>query len=389
MSKVRETVIDRIDGDIVTAGNIEKLQYNQVIQKGAKLLQRGEVVAFPTETVYGLGADATRGESVKKIFEAKGRPQDNPLIVHIASQDWLSDLVRDSIPTVGQKLIEAFWPGPLTIIVNKSSYIPDQTTAGLDSVAVRMPSHPVALAIIRKSSLPIAAPSANSSGYPSPTRAKHVYDDLQGKISYIIDGGSCPVGVESTVIDIRDKTPKILRPGGITREEINEVLDSSCSRINKGYATNSSVGNLVENNNQNEKDNFSEKEEKNNVPLSPGMKYRHYSPVTPLKLIKKSDLDRIDKLLEEYKSKYRFKKVILVVTDETARQSNNLSLTEYIEMGSVNDLRKIAHNLFAILRRVDREELDLILVESIPEKGLGEAIMNRLHKAAGDNIHFD
>lgn len=392
MPEFRETIINKIDENMVTEDNIKNLKHDEAIRKGAVLIQEGEIVAFPTETVYGLGADATNEKAVKKIFKAKGRPQDNPLIVHIASSDWLPDLIKGEISSIGKKLIMAFWPGPLTIILPKSPLIPERTTAGLDSVAIRMPSHSIARALIAKSSLPVAAPSANSSGYPSPTRAEHVYYDLQNKIPYIIDGGSCPVGVESTVVDIRTGKFKILRPGGITREEISRELDSKLFLVDKF-----SKG---KHNSEFDKDIFKEREDKikrdsgknidvnknEKVPLSPGMKYRHYSPTTPLKLIEKFELGRIDDLLEEYKSKYKVEKIGLVITRETAEELDCLPVTECIEMGSVNKLKEIAHNLFTILRQLDRKGLDLILVEIVPEKGLGEAIMNRLYKAAGREL---
>ncbi len=350
---VCKTEIGRVD-DRVEPGesletNAENLKDDRAVRNGARLLQQEEVVAFPTETVYGLGADARSPEAVSKIFQAKGRPQDNPLIVHIGYREQLNELISGEIPEAGSRLIAAFWPGPLTLVLPKNDIIPDATTAGLDSVGIRMPSHPVALALIRLSGLPVAAPSANSSGYPSPTRAGHVYSDLKGKIPYIIDGGPCPVGLESTVVDIRQKKAVILRPGGITSEDISRVL---------GYDVVQYRSETID-----------------ETPASPGMKYRHYSPAVPLKIVKTGDLR--DKDLDEYKDL----NPVFILSDETAA---DVELTDFpvIKMGKRKDLNQIAFRLFDILREADRPEYGLILIEELPEYGIGRAIMNRLQKAA-------
>ena len=216
------------------SGSIEKLALDSVLRaklkndsaviEAAELLKKGEVVALPTETVYGLAADAMNPKAVKKIFKAKGRPQDNPLIVHIADKAQLEQLTAFEIPVKAEKLMKKFWPGPLTIIFSKSPDVPAETSAGLQTIAVRMPAHPLMLAVIERSNLVLAAPSANTSGFPSPTRAEHVYDDLKGKIPLILDGGPCQLGVESTVLDIRGDQLRVLRPGGISREEISQFL---------------------------------------------------------------------------------------------------------------------------------------------------------------------
>ncbi|MFW5980421.1 MAG: L-threonylcarbamoyladenylate synthase [Halanaerobiaceae bacterium] len=352
-----ETEIKKINFDLIDHNKIEQLQQNEIIKKGAQLLQQGEIVAFPTETVYGLGADAGSARAVQKIFKAKGRPQDNPLIVHIGDKKMLKYITREKIPGSARKLMDAFWPGPLTLIFSRNDIISTRTTAGLNTVAVRMPAHPVALALIKLSQLPVAAPSANSSGYPSPTRAEHVYDDLNTKIPLIIDGGACEVGVESTVIKLEKNKPVILRPGGITREQISRILNRE-----------------VVNDNQVKKD---------QTPASPGMKYRHYSPATPLKIITgKITENKIRDISKQAKN------IILVVTEETKnhlkqnKKGQLLPRLDIVTMGSLNDLKQIAHNIFSIIRELDKKEFDLIIVEAVPENGLGEAIMNRLYKAA-------
>ena len=333
---------------IKKTNNIKKLLNEETIKFGAELLRKGELVAFPTETVYGLGADARREDAVKKIFEAKGRPQDNPLIVHISIDYNLESLLYSRPSTLAMKLIDSFWPGPMTLIFKKNNIIPDITTAGHATVALRMPSLPVAQALIMAAGIPIAAPSANSSGYPSPTRAIHVYNDLNKRIPYIIDAGSSQVGVESTVIDISGEEPLILRPGGITREEIKKrsglELDTKI-KLNEGEA-----------------------------PLAPGMKYRHYSPDTKLKIIDINDKDSYQE--------YYHKNAVIVLTDESANKILNEDNLKIVKMGSIYNMKQIAHNIFDILRRLDKVDIDIILVEKLPEKGLGEAIMNRLHKAS-------
>jgi len=356
-----QTKVIRIDRNLlksinesteVNAPEFKLLREERAIQQAAELLREGEVVAFPTETVYGLGADATNSEAVQKIFKAKGRPQDNPLIVHIALEDQLNKVVKGCLNETSRKLIKAFWPGPLTIIAEKGGLIPPQTTAGLDSVAIRMPAHPVARAIIMEAGCPVAAPSANLSGTPSPTTAAHVFDDLQGRIPLIVDGGQARIGIESTVVDTRAELPVILRPGGISQEDIEKVLGHKL-----GVA-------LPERG-------------KNNRPLSPGMKYRHYSPETPLILV-----NSIEELLKKI-NEYGGFNLGVVVTAETRKELGSLPEgVQVISMGSVQEPAGIAARIFAILRQLDSPEYDYIIIEAIPEKGLGSAVMNRLLKAS-------
>ncbi|WP_041606045.1 L-threonylcarbamoyladenylate synthase [Halothermothrix orenii] len=356
-----KTRIGRVNRDLIKKQDILKLKENDAIREGASLLQKGEVVAFPTETVYGLGADATSESAVKKIFKAKGRPRDNPLIVHIGEMDQLYDIIKNPLSDTTRRLIKHFWPGPLTLIFEKKETIPGVTTAGLESVAVRFPDNPVARALIGLSSVPVAAPSANLSGSPSPTRAEHVFKDLKGRIPFIIDGGPSSVGVESTVIDIRSGNPVILRPGGVTREEIAEVTGFSPENPDN---------------------------EDRKKPLSPGMKYRHYSPRTPLYLIEIRDFDKIRDVGEKYKG-YNLALVITSETDMVLKESlKSFSTTgiKKVVIGSRNDFKKIAACMFDILRNLDTDNIDLIFFETIPEKGLGEAIMNRLAKAATGKI---
>ncbi|MFW6034643.1 MAG: L-threonylcarbamoyladenylate synthase [Halothermotrichaceae bacterium] len=356
------TKIMKIPENLIIENKIEMIKETPAILEAANLLHQGEVVSFPTETVYGLGADAANAKAVKKIFKAKGRPQDNPLIVHITGEAQLKKIISSSLNQKVQKLVNAFWPGPLTIIFEKSGLIPDRTTAGLNTVAVRMPSHPVARALIEKTGLPLAAPSANISGAPSPTTAEHVFKDLKGLIPLIIDGGPSPVGVESTVIDVRGKEPQLLRPGGVPLEAIESIIGEKIDRTVK--KTN---------------------KEK---PISPGMKYRHYSPETPLFLIDMDNKNFEAILKDEYK---KYHKIALVLTSEKVdkmkrilEKSANWTAEQIniVNIGSQFQVDVIASRLFKLLRQLDEEDYSLILVETIPEKGLGAAVMNRLHKAS-------
>ncbi|MCX8035290.1 MAG: L-threonylcarbamoyladenylate synthase [Candidatus Dojkabacteria bacterium] len=311
-----------------------------------EVITMGGLVAFPTETVYGLGANALNADAVRKIFHAKSRPIDNPLIVHIADIQELYKLARDVHKDV-EKLVNKFWPGPLSVVLNKKDIVPDETTAFTETVAIRMPNHPIALELIKRSGVPIAAPSANLSGRPSPTKASHVIEDFNGKIDMIIDGGECTVGLESTVIDMRSKPYTILRPGGITFEQITEVL--SDVRLFSSNKTESQV-------------------------ISPGMKYRHYAPEAELILA----YDVIT-LLERFKSQGN--KVGVLTTDETKGMYQDKA-DIVISVGSRNDLNAVARNIFDALREFDHVGVDVIISEIFPEEGIGRAIMNRLRKAA-------
>lgn len=333
--------------------NVDNLSENPAIQEAAMWIKDGEVIAFPTETVYGLGADACSNDAIEKIFEAKGRPSDNPLIVHIGKHDQLP-LAASSWSETAEKLMEAFWPGPLTIVLPKSEQIAERTTAGLSTVGVRMPDHPVAQALIEAAGVPLAAPSANRSGKPSPTRAEHVYHDLNGRIKGILDGGSTGVGLESTVVEVTEDRVTILRPGGITKAQLEQVVD----RVEWD------AGLLAE----------------EHVPKSPGMKYTHYAPDAPLFLIN-GDRDFFQRTIDEYRTVG--KKVGILVSHELAEC---LSAEVVRRIGSSSRIDLIAQQLYHQLRSFDESNVDVILGEMFPLEGIGEALMNRLMKAAGNKV---
>lgn len=326
--------------------------YPQIVD-AAKILQLGQVVAFPTETVYGLGANAFSDEAVQLIFQAKGRPSDNPLIVHIANNKQLDELVEE-IPDGAKKLMEAFWPGPLTIILKSKKQVSKFVTAGLSTVGVRMPDHPVALALIEASGLPIAAPSANTSGKPSPTSAKHVFEDLNGRIAGIVDGGSTGVGLESTVIDCSQDVFTILRPGSITPEMIKKVV----SNVEIDPAT----------------------VKETEAPKSPGMKYKHYAPDAQMHLVNGS-MEFIHKLI--HNAKIEGKIVGILTTEENV---NQYKADVVLACGKRNDLTTVAASLYDCIRQFNEENVDIIFCESFPYEGIGIAIMNRLWKACGHSI---
>ncbi|HDR7382559.1 TPA: threonylcarbamoyl-AMP synthase [Bacillus toyonensis] len=332
---------------------VERKKYYPQLQEAARLLRENEAVAFPTETVYGLGANAMNDEAIAKIFEAKGRPSDNPLIVHIGTKSQLDGIVNE-IPPVAEKLMEHFWPGPLTIILPRKEGISEKVTAGLNTVGVRMPDHPVALALIEEANVPVAAPSANRSGRPSPTLASHVYEDLNGKIAGIVDGGATGVGVESTVIDCTSEIPTILRPGGITKEQLEAVIGT----VSLDPAL---------------------KDEKEK-PKSPGMKYTHYAPKAPLSIVEGSR-EFIQRLVD--KKKEEGFKVGVLTTEEYQRV---YSADVVLSCGMRSDLASVATKLYDVLRTFDASEVDVIFSESFPNDGIGNAIMNRLTKAAGHHI---
>lgn len=330
------------------------------IREAAEIIVSGGTVVFPTETVYGLGANALDEKACEKIFIAKGRPQDNPLIVHVADFD-LSKYVTD-ISENAKKLMEVFWPGPLTIIMPKKDIVPLTTTGGLDSVAIRMPSNKIARKLIEFSGVPIAAPSANISGRPSPTTIEHCINDLTGKVDMIIGGEKCDVGLESTVVDTTGDEVVILRPGGITKEMLEEVVG------------NVSIDPAI-----------MEKASEGLRPKSPGMKYRHYAPKAPLTVIK-GDLNNVIKYINQ-KTEELLNcgyKVGVMATDETIKEYNaNIK----ISVGDRKESGIIAANLFDVLREFDKiDDVDYIYAEGFSEEGLGLAIMNRLKKAAGYNV---
>jgi len=319
----------------------------QNIKLCAGVIKNGDLVAFPTETVYGLGANALDEGSVAKIFAIKGRPEDNPLIVHVASVDEVKPLVKN-IPDIFQRLVSKYWPGPLTLIMKKSSIIPDNVTAGLDTVAIRMPVHPAALALIRAFGGPVAAPSANPSGKPSPTKASHVLNDIGGKISYILDGGDCEVGIESTVLDISGETPKILRPGRVTYDELKEIL-----------------GNIE-----------TAGMEKVEKPASPGMKYRHYAPKAPLTAVIGPP-----KETAKYIAEHMDDDAAALMFDDHALSNQNI-----VTYGNSDDYSAQASRLFDALREVDKLGVSVIYAQVPKEEGLGAAVANRIKKAAGSSL---
>ena len=324
------------------------------IKEAAKLIAEGKLVAFPTETVYGLGADALNPDAVGKVYAAKGRPSDNPMIVHIAEKDDLKKLT-DRITEDIEKLEDAFWPGPLTIVVPALPIVPRVTTGGLDTVAVRMPSDPTANALIRESGCPIAAPSANLSGKPSPTTTRHVFDDLDGRIDAIIEGPDCKVGIESTVIDMTGDIPTILRPGIITKEDFEKALGKEV-RLDPA---------LLKKPELDEKGNAKDADFK---PKSPGMKYKHYAPKADM-IIFRGEKDAVEDAIVEAREKA-------------------LTLGQKVEVIIFDELKPedAAKELFKRLRSCDKTGVDLILAEALPEEGVGFSVMNRMFKSAGYHI---
>jgi L-threonylcarbamoyladenylate synthase len=310
----------------------------EVILKAAEIIRGGGIVAFPTETVYGLGANGYNPLAVARIFEVKRRPSFDPLILHVADPADVRKLVKE-IPSNAKKLIERFWPGPVTVVLLKEESIPDIVTAGLPSIAVRMPDHPMALSLIKESKCPIAAPSANPFGYLSPTTAEHVREQLGDQVDLILDGGPCTVGVESTIVSFLDGKTRLLRPGGVSLEEIESVI---------GKVEISPI-----------------KEDK---PSAPGMLSRHYAPRTPIVL------DWSEKSLDSYKGR----RIGLLAFREPGR---SLKFNHIEVLSKKGDLREAAANLFTAIRRLDDLKLDLILAESVPEVELGRAIMDRLRRA--------
>ena len=330
------------------------------MREAAEIIRSGGLVAFPTETVYGLGANALDPEASKRIYAAKGRPSDNPLIVHISRFEELLSIAKE-VPPQAKKLADVFWPGPLTMIVWKNEKVPYETTGGMDTVAIRMPNHPVALALIDESGCMIAAPSANTSGKPSPTEAAHVALDLDGKIPMILDGGPVGIGIESTIIDLTEKVPMILRPGYITKEMLEEVLGEEV-RIDPGIIAADST----------------------KKPKAPGMKYKHYAPKADLVLVEgeqEAVVAKINALVREKQAAGL--KVGVVATDET----ESLYQADYVvTIGARSDEDAIARHLYKILREFDDWNVDAIYSESFSTPRIGQAIMNRLMKAAGHQV---
>ncbi|MEB3102531.1 L-threonylcarbamoyladenylate synthase [Ferviditalea candida] len=351
--------------------------FDPAILEAAEYLRSGRLVAFPTETVYGLGANALSTEAVEKIFQAKGRPSDNPLIVHIADPGQLDDLVLEYDAPVKQ-LIEAFWPGPLTLVLPvRPGAVSPRVTAGLSTIAVRMPDHPLALHLIRAAGCPVAAPSANRSGKPSPTAAEHVRNDLDGRIDGILDGGHSGVGLESTVVEWADGKVWILRPGGITPEDIRRLglaveLDASLQSTGGDSSDAASSFDGV-------------KEAGGPTPRSPGMKYRHYAPKGMLSIVQGDNPQKVSAYIQERidEAKAKGEKTGILAFEEHLPYYR---ADVVLSCGSQDDLSSAGKLLYDALREFDREGVSYILAEGFREDGLGLAVMNRLHKAAGGRL---
>lgn len=339
-----------------------------VLKRAAEILLSGGIVAFPTETVYGLGGVAYNEKALEKIFIAKMRPPDNPLIIHISSLDMLED-VAINVPEDAYKLIKRFWPGPLTLILPRNPRVPKIATGGLETVAVRMPAHPVALGLVKETGYPIAAPSANLAGRPSPTTADHVVKDLYGRIDAIIDAGETLYGVESTIINILTSPPTLLRPGAYTVEEIEAVLGTKIHipDFAKGFKEAAQA-------------------------IAPGMRYKHYAPRTPITLVEPSSCS-IELLVNTVKTLVRDAlrkgaKVCVIASNETAVYYNDL-LSEGVlifRIGSRSSMFEVAKNLFKVLRSLDDAKCDLAISEGFEDRGLGLTVMNRLRKASSNII---
>lgn len=358
------------------------------IEGAAALLAQGKTVAFPTETVYGLGADALDAHAVEKIFLAKGRPSDNPLIVHIGKLEMLDNLVRE-IPEIARMLMDAFWPGPLSIIFKRSQAVPDRVTAGLETVAVRMPATPETRELILRSGRPIAAPSANLSGKPSPTKAEHILQDLAGRADGLILGRNCDGGLESTVIDVTVDPPAILRPGLVTREEIEGVIGPLHPIIKM-----SSVS---------DRRNLAESKQGSHspcpdtiVPKAPGMKYTHYAPDAPMLLYRGAPETQRAAILKRAMAELQGgKRVGIIASDETwngystLKEMKNADQLILFNTGSRKNLKTAAERFFAFLREFDLKKMDIILSESFSTDGIGAALMNRMEKAANEIIESE
>ena len=338
------TIISKID-----INNIDKNE----IKRQAKLLSEGKTVIFPTETVYGLGANALDEDAVKKIYEAKGRPSDNPLIVHIYDKEEVYNLA-ENINEKAKTIMDKFWPGPITIILNKKDIVPYRTSGGLETVAIRMPSHLIAREIIKEAGVPIAAPSANISGRPSPTKADHVYEEMNGRVSGIVLGGDCNFGLESTVLDVTTENPMILRPGSITKEDLEKVIGEVL--IDASF----------------------ERNEDNKKAKAPGMKYTHYSPDADVYIVsgnREETISKINSLVVENNEKGLKTGVMCL------EQNKNNYKGEVVSLGST--LEEVGSNLFDVLRKMDKMNIDIVYSEEFSRNGVGQAIMNRLLKSAG------
>ncbi|MCI8647948.1 MAG: threonylcarbamoyl-AMP synthase [Firmicutes bacterium] len=342
-----------------------KILTEKQIDQAAEIIKTGGLVAFPTETVYGLGADALNAEAVAKVYEAKGRPSDNPMIVHIGRASDIGQLTPRLSPDI-VTLIENFWPGPLTLVVKRKKGVPDRTTGGLDTVGVRMPDSPIALELINRADCPIAAPSANLSGKPSPTRAEDVIEDLKGKVDAIIKGPDCRVGIESTVLDVSGEVPTILRPGIITPQHIEAAIGKKVEMDPALYINRPRDVNAQEGSSDKPPLDFDDEEFQ---PKSPGMKYRHYAPKADMTVIE-GNRDKVKEEIERLKAL-------------NERLGNKVGVILFEERAFI----EAAHDFFAKLRDLDRQEVDLILAGALSDTdGVGFAVMNRMLKSAGYNI---
>ena len=331
--------------------NHPKLKAN-LINEAGEIIKNGGLVLFPTETVYGIGANAFDDEAVKKIFVAKGRAQDNPLILHISDISMLDNLA-ENISELEYKLMDVFWPGPFTIVLNKKEGIANQATCGGDTVGVRMPSNKIAHDLIKSAGVPIAAPSANISGRPSGTNIEDILEELKDKVDYVIDGGESDIGLESTVVRVIGEEIKILRPGKITKEDMEKIIPAV--EVDKNVMEQLHEGEKV---------------------LSPGMKYRHYAPKTHCKLLYSENNERLVKEIKAVADTYD--KVLILSTTENIK---SFAKYDCIDIGSSNDLLEISHNIFSALRKIDSYNVDVALIEGVKPEGIGLAIMNRLIRA--------
>lgn len=328
-----------------------------ILYKAAELINDGQLVAFPTETVYGLGADGLNAQACKKIFKAKGRPSDNPLILHISDKSMLYNL-SDDITDDAKKIMDICWPGPLTMILKKSSKVPDIVSAGLDTVAIRMPKNKISLKLIELSNTPIAAPSANISGRPSPTRASDVMHDMENRISMIIDGGDAQIGIESTVIDLSEDIPTILRPGFFTYEYLKNILPNI--RLDDALI------------------------DEKSIPKSPGQKYKHYAPEAKVEVyVGNKACEKMLEKANQYENQDL--KVGILTFDESIEKFKDYYT---LSLGNKDDLSTMSHVLFTYLRKMDSKEIDIIIAEGVEDNNLGKSIMNRMKKSASGNIYY-
>ena len=333
-------------------------QDKNAVAEAAAILRRGGLLGIPTETVYGLGADALNEDAVRRIFEAKGRPQDNPLIIHVPSADWLERYCQN-VPAAAYRLAEKFWPGPLTMILPRREIVPLRTTGGLETVGVRCPNHPVTLAIIEAAGVPIAAPSGNTSGRPSPTTAQHMMDDMAGKIDGIVDGGPCAVGVESTIIDLTCTPPRLLRPGGVTLEQLQDAL----GQVEVDPAVTRLMG-------------------AGEQPKAPGMKYRHYAPKAPVTVVAGEP-----KKAAEYIAAHAAPEDGVICFDEFKDLfTRDCETRSVMDLGPAGDKGEQARHIFDALRAFDHTAVTAIWAQCPDTDGIGLAIANRLNKAAGFHI---